>query len=434
MKIAQLTPGSGKNFYCENCQRDLAAVKALRNMGCDILMMPLYLPLQAPEDEKPANAPIFFGGINVYLQQKLSWFRKSPRWLDKLFDMPRLLAMVSNRSTMVDAKSLGETTLSILSGEDGRQVKELNRLVEWLALAENKPDAVCLSNILLAGLAREIRNRLKIPVVCFLQDEDEFVDQLPDDYRRKTWELLQNRSEDIDLFIPVSEYYKTFMQERLGQPENKFKVVSMGIDVSQYMPREQSPADLSIGYLSRMCPGKGLDLLVEAFVLLKRDRGYTGLQLKVAGGLAGEDHVFVEKLKADIRKEGFEEAVEFFPYVEGKAKHDFLRSVSVVCVPEKRPAAYGLYVLESMALGVPVVQPREGVFPELLTGEDSAGVLYSPNTVPQLADALEGLLSDREKLAETGAKARRHAEQRFDVSFSAEKLREIYQEVAGQIC
>ena len=71
MKVTQLTPGSGDNFYCENCLRDATLVQAMRKLGHDILMIPMYLPLQTDKSEQVSNAPIFFGGINVYLQQKL---------------------------------------------------------------------------------------------------------------------------------------------------------------------------------------------------------------------------------------------------------------------------------------------------------------------------------------------------------------------------
>ena len=66
MRIVQITPGSGDNFYCENCLRDAALVKAMRSQGHDVLMVPLYLPLQVDKAEPVSNAPIFFGGINVF--------------------------------------------------------------------------------------------------------------------------------------------------------------------------------------------------------------------------------------------------------------------------------------------------------------------------------------------------------------------------------
>ncbi|MHC4639143.1 MAG: glycosyltransferase family 1 protein, partial [Planctomycetota bacterium] len=176
MRIAQFTPGAGDNIYCENCLRDAALVRAFRKLGHEVLMIPLYLPLRVDGTEQLSNAPIFFGGINVYLQQQSAIFRKTPRWIDRIFDMRKLLEWVSGRSGMVDAHVLGKTTISMLEGEDGRQVKELKRLVNWLSEKENKPDIVCLSNALLAGMAGRIKQKTGVPVVCMLQDEDQFLD------------------------------------------------------------------------------------------------------------------------------------------------------------------------------------------------------------------------------------------------------------------
>ena len=78
MNIVQITPGAGA-MYCGNCLRDNALVAALRKLGHDVLMVPLYLPLTLDEEDQSAGTPIFFGGINVYLQQKSALFRKTPR-------------------------------------------------------------------------------------------------------------------------------------------------------------------------------------------------------------------------------------------------------------------------------------------------------------------------------------------------------------------
>ncbi len=59
VKIAQLAPGSGDNFYCENCLRDATVVRAMRKLGHDVLMIPMYLPLVADKDGRVSNAPIF---------------------------------------------------------------------------------------------------------------------------------------------------------------------------------------------------------------------------------------------------------------------------------------------------------------------------------------------------------------------------------------
>ena len=107
--------------------------RALRRLDYDVDIQPLYLPLCTDEPVDKNDGRIFFGGVNVYLQQKVNLFQKTPRWIDKLFDSPWLLRLSSKRAGMTAASELGELTLSMLAGEEGRQVKELQsfyRVVE----------------------------------------------------------------------------------------------------------------------------------------------------------------------------------------------------------------------------------------------------------------------------------------------------------------
>src|SRR5574342_182875 len=97
MNIVQITPGAG-GMYCGNCFRDNALVAELRRLGHSTLMVPLYLPLTLDEDDKSAGTPIFFGGINVYLDQKSGLFRRAPAWLHRCLASPTLLKWASNRA------------------------------------------------------------------------------------------------------------------------------------------------------------------------------------------------------------------------------------------------------------------------------------------------------------------------------------------------
>ena len=430
MKIAQLTPGSGDNFYCENCLRDAALVRAMRELGHDVLMIPMYLPLQADKGERISNAPIFFGGVNVYLQQKLSVFRKTPRWIDSLFDRPKLLEWAGTKAGMTSARDLGETTISMLRGEDGRQVKELDRLISWLELPDNKPDVVCLSNALLAGMVNSIKSRLGVPVVCLLQDEDGFLDGLAEPYMKQAWEILAQRVQDVDAFIAVSGYYADVMIQRLELDKQRVHVVYTGISLEGYEPAEAGPRVPVIGYLSRMCPDKGLDTLAEAFIILKQREGLENIKLIAAGGGTSNDEAFISKVKQRLKDSGFIEDVEFWPGFERNERLDFFRSISVLSVPEKKPVAYGLYVLEALAAGVPFVEPAIGVFGELfeMTG---GGVLYEPDNTQALADALKPLLLDADYALELGAKGRRGVVENFNVKQTARKMVRIYEQVIG---
>jgi glycosyltransferase involved in cell wall biosynthesis len=426
MRIVQITPGSGDSFYCENCLRDAALVKAMRSRGHDVLMVPLYLPLQVDNAEPVSNAPIFFGGINVYLQQKSSIFRKTPRWIDCLFDAPALLRWIGRKAKMTNARDLGEATISMLRGEDGCQKKELDRLVDWLSSQENKPDAICLSNILLVGLAKSIKEKLIVPIVCLLQDEDEFLDSLKLPYAEQAWALLAERSSDVDLFIAVSKYYADVMQQKLQLDKGQVHVCHIGIPLDGYQKRHTVSEIPTIGFLSRMCPEKGLDTLVDAFITLKKNEKLKNAKLKIAGGKRADDEKFINLIRQKLDSLGLSGDIEFSPRFDQASKIAFFQTLSVLSVPEKKSVAYGLYVLEALACGVPVAQPASGVFPELLemTG---GGLLFEPNNTLSLVKTLEKILLDVNYARDLGEKGRKAVFEKFNIEQTAKEMTRIYE-------
>jgi len=431
MRIVQICPSAGDSFYCENCLRDAALTKALRKLGHDVLMVPLYLPLAADQTEPLGNAPIFFGGINVYLQQKLSLFRKTPRWIDRWFDSRRLLEWAGRKAGMTSARDLGETTISMLMGEDGRQVKELDRFVDWLQAEPQKPDVVCLSNILLAGMARRIKERLGVPVVCLLQDEDGFLDGLASPYAERAWGIVRERARDLDAFLAVSKYYADAMSVRLGSHAAQMHVTPMGIELDECVRSENGPAVPTIGFLSRMCPDRGLERLVDAFILLKRNEKLRAAKLRICGGKLSCDELFVERLQGKLTAAGVLADVDLLPAFDRDSRREFLRSLSVLSVPEDKPVAYGLYVLEALAMGVPVVEPAIGCFPETIA-MTGGGVLYEPNTAERLAEAIAPLLLDPQAAQRLGAEGRAGVAQAFEIGRTAAQMIGIYERIVQQ--
>ncbi len=425
MNIIHITPSAGDSFYCENCLRDAALLKAMMDVGHDVLSIPLYLPLSADVSDSVVKSPIFFGGINVYLQQKSSFFQKTPRWFDKLLDSPGLLKWIGRLAGMTSARDLGQTTTSMLRGEQGRQIKELDRLVRWLSQQDTKPDVVCLSNIMLVGLTRSIKQSLDVPVFCLLQDEDGFLDGLPSPYSDQAWQILSERAGDIDAFISVSKYYADVMRQRLKISSERMYVVHMGIALDGYELRQDEPEVPTIGYLSRMCLDKGLDTLVDAFIQLKKNEKLKNVKLRITGGKMSDDGKFLNRIRHQLDSSGLIGDVEFLSDFDNITKSAFLRTLSVLSVPEKQPVAYGLYVLEALAAGVSVVEPSSGVFPELLemTG---GGVLFEPNNTEALTTAIEKLLIEPDYARKLGSQGRNAVFEKFNIEQTAEEIVRIY--------
>jgi len=214
MKIVHLIPGSGGTFYCQNCMRDNELIKTLRQLENDVLMVPLYLPLSVETTGVIGDTPVFYGAINIYLKEKIPFYRHVPMWIEKILDSESMLKMAARKSGSTRASGLEEMTMSMLDGENGRQATELDHLIKFFK-EDIKPDVVHLSNALLLGLARRLKNDLNIPVVCSLQDENEWIDPMREKYRSQVWAKMAERATDVDAFIAASKYHSKKSQQTM---------------------------------------------------------------------------------------------------------------------------------------------------------------------------------------------------------------------------
>jgi glycosyltransferase involved in cell wall biosynthesis len=387
MRIAQILPGSGSRFYCENCARDDSLERGLRGRGHEVLLGSLYLPPAG----RAGPSPVFFGAVNLYLRHRFPALRGLPAWLEHLLDSGAVLALAGSLSGTTDAASLEGLTLSMLRGEQGGQAEELERLVSWLA--EVRPQVVHLSNCLLLGIARRVRRELGIPVACSLQDEDSWIDAMGPEARAQAWGLLRERAADVDLFLPVSAWYARFMKERLGLPAERLAVVPIGIDPQGFAAAEPRSGPPVIGFLSHVSERMGAGILAQAFLRLASGGRFPGLRLWYAGGSTGADAAFLRVLKRDFLRHGLRDRVRFAGTLQRSERIRFLSCLRVLSVPVQGGEAFGTFALEALAAGVPVVLPRLGGFTELV-GETGGGLLYEPNSPEALADALAELLGD----------------------------------------
>jgi glycosyltransferase involved in cell wall biosynthesis len=409
MRIAFITSGAA-GMYCGSCMRDNTLVAALRRLGHDALLIPTYTPIRT--DEEDVSQPrVFFGGINVYLQQKSWLFRHTPWLLDRLLDLPRLLRWVSRFAVRANYSDLGEMTRSMLRGTDGKQRKEVAKLTGWLA-AEVKPDVVVFSNALLSGIIPEVKRRLGVPVLVTLQGDDIFLDALPDGYRKECVELIRRNGRAVDGYICTSGYYADYMSGYLGLPRDRIHVVYPGLNLAGHGgPRPAHPPDparpLVIGYFARVCPEKGFHNLVDAYIELRKTPGAPPCRLRASGWLGEGHRAFFEQQVAKLKAAGLGDEFEYVDSPGHADKVRFYRSIDVLCVPTTYREPKGLYVLEAWANGVPVVKPQHGTFPELIEST-GGGLLVPPDDPPALAAGLRRMLEDhafREAAAKAGTVA-----------------------------
>jgi len=395
VRIVQITAGAGGRI-CGSCLHDNTLVRALRDRGRDAILVPAFVPTTTDE-ENVAIDHVVMGGVNVWLQEHVPLLRHTPGFLDRPLDSRRLLEWLSARTGSARPADLGPLTVSTLEGEAGRQRKEVRKLGRWLA-RELAPDVVHLSNALLLGLAREIRQATGASIVCSLSGEDVFIDQLPEPHRGRVWELLRERAADVDRFVALNRFFADFMADRLALAAGHVSVVPHGVDLSAF-PRSASDlaarrqargGTLVVGFLARSCPEKGLDQLIRALALLARDRT---VEVVAAGATVDAERTYLAGCLALAEELGVAERFTWRGQVNRLGKLALFSEIDLFALPTTHPEAKGLSVIEALAAGVPIVAPDHGTFPELLD-EEQAGLLHAPCDPAALAAAIATLADD----------------------------------------
>lgn len=426
MKIVYVTPGSGGTFYCQNCFRDSDLLKSLLELGHDVIKLPMYLPANLDENGSVSDTPVFFGAINIYLKEKLPFYRHAPVWLERLFDSEALLQFAAKKAGSTRASGLEEMTISMLLGEDGRQASELDHLINYLH--EIKPDVVHLSNALLLGLAHRLKKDLNTGVVCSLQDENEWIDLMDENYRGKVWNIMAEKAADVDLFVTASRFYAEKSQQQMTIPAHKIKVIYGGLDLDGYETSVLPFDPPVIGYLCRMSEYFGLGILVDAFISLKKDDRFKDLKLHLTGGYAGEDKHFVNELMKKINGCGCGKDVKIFKHFNKENRVKFLKGLTLLSVPVPTGESFGAYQVEALASGVPVVQPEVGCFPEFVEAT-KGGVIYDPNNSEILAGEIASLLADPDKVRKLGERGQKAVMEQFSMSNMARDMEKVYREI-----
>ncbi len=426
MNIAHIIPGSGGSFYCGNCLRDSKYFDAIRGLGHNAIKVPMYLPLFSNDDANNGEIPVFYGAISIYLKQVFPWFRHAPGWIDRLLNSKPMLRFAARMANSTRATGLEDMTVSMLMGEHGKQKEELDKMVKWLA-DHYKPDVIHISNALLLGLAHKLKEQLKVPVVCSLQDEHVWVDVMRPEFAHQVWQLMQEKAHDIDRFISVSHYYTAFMKDKLHLTDDRINTLHLGVDPDDYTFINASSKPRTIGYLSRMCHENGMDILVDAFIILKAQPGHDDVRLLLTGGHTADDKQFIKSQKRKIAQAGLSAWVEYIDDFDQSKRNEFFSRVSVLSVPVRGGEAFGIYLTEAMAAGIPIVQPALGAFPEIVE-ESGGGLTFADNDPQHLAIALEQMFSDTTLLSELSDKARKSIVEGFNIHGLAGKMTEIYED------
>lgn len=410
-------------MYCGSCLRDNRVAATLIEQGRDVVLQPLYTPLRTDETTV-SRRHVYYAGIDVYLRHMSAIWRSLPRFATRWVDHPAILRWAGSMAANTDARMLGDLTLAVLRGRHGPQRAQLGELVAGLGQLE--ADVVNLPNLLFLGVAPELRSSVRSAIVCTLSGEDLFIDGLPEDARRAVIEQIRALVPQVDAFIATSRYYADYCAREYHIPRDRIHAVPMGIrydEPAEPPPSRDGQQPIVIGHLARICPAKGLLELARAFVALRA--AGRNCVLAAGGYLSPADRPYLEEVRTYLRRYQADSHFRYVGELSREQKFEFLRTQDVFSVPAPYPEAKGLYLLEALACGVPVVKPNHGSFTELIA-QTGGGLLCEAGNTDSLAEQLDRLIVDpalRRKLGEAGRAAVR---ERFNDRVMADETWRVY--------
>lgn len=399
----------------------------LMKRGHDVMLLPVYTPTLTDEPNV-SNDHVVLGGISAYLEQYVPLFRKTPRWLDRLWDSKTALQLATRRSISTNPRMLGEMTVSVLKGESGFQRKEIDKFIDWIK-HEAPPDVVSLPYTLLLGLAQPIKHALNAPILCTLQGEDLFLNNLHEPYRTESLNLIRNHLPYVDQFLSVSDYYAEFMPGYLGIPREKIRVVPIGINPEGFELRHADRnGPFTVGFFGRIAPEKGLHVLAEAYQIARQSGELPEARLEAAGYIAPDSKPYLEAIQKRLHDAGLGNEFHYRGVLERAEKIAFLRGLDMMSMPATYDEPKGVSLLEAMACGVPLVQPRRGSFTEILE-RTGGGLLVQPDDPQSLANGILQMARDRDLAADLSANGFRGVREHYTAAHMADKVLEAFSDL-----
>jgi glycosyltransferase involved in cell wall biosynthesis len=400
-------------------------VRAIRKVpGVTAKAIPLYLPPDRSTVRDGFEKKVFFGAISMFLREKVRILKNMPAFMDKLVDSHPLLMLAARQAGATRTEGYEDLTINMIEGDNAFRSHEVDRLVKFL-MNEGKPDVIHLSNALILGLARQLKKRMNIKIVCSLLNEDDWIDDMTEPYQSRAWAMIAKEAEHVDSFITPSSYSRDLFKRKTGLSGKNVFIVPLGFDPENTMHEKTGTASPTLGYFCRVNSHNGFDKIADAFIEIKSKNLVPDLTLHVCGGFTSDDKPFISEQIKKIRENGFQNSVKIYPEFMGDKKIEFFNNVDVISVPVRKYDGYGLYILEANGAGIPVVQPATGAFPEILemTG---GGLIYSPDNNEELIGALVKLLNNKSLQKELGEAGKKNVRSKLSLEKMSVALSEIY--------
>jgi glycosyltransferase involved in cell wall biosynthesis len=251
--------------------------------------------------------------------------------------------------------------------------------------------------------------------------------------RYRVQKLLSLSAKKADKIITGSEHSKKDIISILGIPEEKIKVIYIGVDEEYKVIKDQSKLNLVkakyglnkkfILHVGSLNPRKNISRLIEAYnkLPLELSKEY---QLVLVGGKGWRSN----EIFAKIEKLGLNDKVLFTGFVEDDDLHLLMNAASLLVFPSLYEG-FGIPPLEAMACGIPVVASNTSSIPEVV---GDAALLFDPYNVEEMSVAIYKALTDeqlRNDLVKRGFERVKY----FSWKKTAQETLAVYNEIYNSI-
>jgi colanic acid/amylovoran biosynthesis glycosyltransferase len=236
---------------------------------------------------------------------------------------------------------------------------------------------------------------------------------------------LAEKIRAFHLLCTISEYGRSQLMRFSDQTQwSKFRVARLGVDPTLYSPRpiRENPCPFEILFVGRLVPVKGLFILIAALDRLVRE----GRQIRLRFAGDGPD-------RAGLARDVAERCLNPYVVFEGWQSPDGVRALyqqADIFVLPSFAEGIPVVLMEAMAMEIPCVTTRITGIPELI--RDSVnGLLVTPSSNEELAEAIARLMDDSNLRRELGTSARQRILESYDLRKNIAQLGSIFREFSG---
>ena len=288
-----------------------------------------------------------------------------------------------------------------------------------------------LPNSLLVGLAPPLRRELGRPVVCTLPGEDLFLEGLPAPYKKEAKALIARHAPSVVALRRDERLLRGLHGglPRAAAPERSPRCRSASASTG-FEPARARPAPSADGpSRSATSPGspprRACTCWPRPTPACGASSGCRASRLEAAGYLAPEHRTYLDGVTKALAAVGLDGEFHYHETIDRPRKIAFLQGLDVLSVPSPYAEPKGLYLLEALANGVPVVQPRHGAFPEMLENERAAACCSSRATCATWPTRCSSSGPDPDAARELGRRGAEGVRAHYSAARMAERTLEI---------